>query len=54
MTEVSGIVSRRGRPIASLDDWRDYAGPASKRHWKDGRSAKELAKAWMTGEGQAP
>jgi hypothetical protein len=41
------------RSIYSVDEWRDHAGPASAEHWKDGRSAKELAKAWIKGDGIA-
>ena len=53
MTEDPRIVNRHGRPILSVDEWGEYAGPASRVHWKDGRSAKELAKAWISGAGQA-
>jgi hypothetical protein len=49
-TEVR-VLNRRRRPIHSLDEWRDQAGPAAAEHWKDGRSAKELAKAWINGDG---
>lgn len=43
------IKSQGGRAIHSLNDWLTYAPPAKKdMHWKDERSAKELAKAWMT------
>jgi hypothetical protein len=45
------IVSRRGDPIRSLDDWERLAGPASEIHWQDDRSAKELARAWIDGSG---
>ena len=51
-TEV-GVLNRHGRSIHSVDEWRDHAGPASAEHWKDGRSAKELAKAWIKGDGSA-
>jgi hypothetical protein len=46
------IVNRRGRTIATVPDWERHAAPASTKHWKDGRSAKELAKAWVAGDGQ--
>ena len=40
---------RDGHPIKTLDDWRKFAGPKGKeRHWQDGRSAKELARAWTS------
>ncbi|WMT42627.1 hypothetical protein RE628_10075 [Paenibacillus sp. D2_2] len=42
--------------IESLDDWLAYSPPAKgELHWKDGRSAKELAKAWLrTGKPSIP
>jgi hypothetical protein len=37
-----------GKTISSIDDWRTFSPPASRDlHWVDGRSAKELAKAWF-------
>lgn len=50
---TAAITNRRGEPIRSVDAWAKLAKPASESHWKDGRSAKELAKAWISGEGQA-
>jgi hypothetical protein len=47
------IRSRSGDVIKSVDDWRVLASPASEKHWKNGRSAKELARAWVDGDGQA-
>ena len=43
-------------PIESVDDWFGLAPPErGKVQWKDGRSAKELAKAWFaTGEARVP
>lgn len=37
------------RILSSLEDWRKYAGPKSSNQWADGRSAKEVAIAWLTG-----
>jgi len=37
--------------ITSLKEWENYAGPKSSFHWKDGRSAKESARAWLEGKG---
>jgi hypothetical protein len=38
---------KNGTPITTVADWRDIAPPRGKdRHWRDGRSAKELADAW--------
>jgi hypothetical protein len=47
------ITNRHGARIRSVEEWGELAKPASLRHWKDGRSAKELAKAWISGDGQA-
>jgi len=36
------------KEIRSVDDWFLYAPPKmGARHWKDGRSAKELARSWF-------
>lgn len=44
-------LSKGGTPIRSLEDWRKLAPPKGRdRHWKDGRSAKELARAWCSGD----
>ncbi len=45
------VTNRHGRRIESVEEWRVYGAPASETHWKDGRSAKELAKAWIEGSG---
>jgi hypothetical protein len=45
------VANRSGVPIHSVPEWEKLAGPASKTHWRDGRSAKELAKSWISGEG---
>lgn len=47
------VHNRHNVPIESREDWRQLASPASPIHWKDGRSAMELAKAWIGGAGQA-
>jgi hypothetical protein len=47
------IVNRKDRPIRSVDQWGVLAKPAQDLHWQDGRSAKELAKAWFDGSGPA-
>jgi hypothetical protein len=42
------ILGRQGQQIRSVDEWFRYAPPKmGSKHWKDGRSAKELAKAWL-------
>jgi hypothetical protein len=47
------IRNRKGAEIHSVEDWQTLAPPASSKHWKDGRSAKELATAWTTSSGPA-
>jgi hypothetical protein len=40
------VISKADTLIASLDDWFEHAPPKrGARHWRDGRSAKELARA---------
>jgi hypothetical protein len=40
-------LERSGNPITSVDEWFQYAPPMGRElQWRDGRSAKELAKAW--------
>ncbi len=50
------IKSFDGKNIASVSDWFSFSPPAKGGiQWKDGRSAKELAKAWFrTGKAQIP
>lgn len=38
--------------IATIDEWEEKCPPTQKNHWKDNRSAKELAREWMDKEGQ--
>src|SRR5688500_11897028 len=47
MNERLVRLSRAGTEICSLDDWATHAAPKGKdAHWEDGKSAKELARAW--------
>lgn len=47
--------NKAGRILSSLEDWARYAGPKSARQWVDGRSAKEVARAWLaSGEDLPP
>ena len=40
--------SQDGKPIQSVDDWFRFAPPKrGAEQWRDGRSAKELARAWF-------
>jgi uncharacterized protein DUF6946 len=43
------IVSKRGKLISSVQDWRRLAPPKSDHHWVPGRSAYECAAAWFSG-----
>ena len=47
-------ITKDGRAITSLLDWETYAGPKSKGHWVDDRSAKEVARAWLAGGDEMP
>ncbi len=48
-------ISKAGREIRSVEEWFDYAPPKmGARHWKDGRSAKELARSWLREEHPSP
>ncbi len=51
------IQSAAGQDIFSVEDWFQHCPPKKKgsEHWVDGRSAKELAKAWFrTGVAAVP
>ncbi|EOS54305.1 hypothetical protein [Paenibacillus barengoltzii] len=42
------IQSANGNIIANTDDWLRYSPPDKKElQWRNGRSAKELAKSWF-------
>ena len=47
-------ITKGNRIIASLSDWETHAGPKSKGHWVDDRSAKEVARAWLASGEQLP
>jgi hypothetical protein len=41
-------IAKSGNEINSVEDWFRCAPPKmGKLHWKDGRSAKELAQSWF-------
>jgi hypothetical protein len=44
-------ISKNGVNITSLREWKSLAPPKSAKHWVDGRSAKESARAWLEGNG---
>lgn len=48
------VVSPRDeqRQITSVDEWLEWAGPlGGEKQWAEGRSAKEVAKAWLRPDG---
>jgi len=47
------LIHKNNNGIESIDDWFQFAPPKEGlRQWKDGRSAKELAKAWFPQPGK--
>src|SRR4051794_28016029 len=44
------FVSDTGRRLETLADWRDHAGGVAPKQWAEGRSARELARAWLEGD----
>lgn len=46
-------ISKGTQVISSLSEWLEYAPPKSADHWVDGRSAKEVACAWLEGDGNS-
>ena len=49
------VVSPRDeqRQITTVDEWLEWAGPlGGEKQWADGRSAKEVAKAWCRPDGK--
>jgi hypothetical protein len=40
-------LTKDGQPLRTLQDWERLAGPKRADQWKDGRSAKESARAWL-------
>lgn len=38
-----------GQPIGNLSEWARLAPPAAPHHWVEGRSAYEVARAWIDG-----
>lgn len=44
-------LDRNGQQIRTVHDWQLLAGPTSPDQWRDGYSAKELAKAWAPDDG---
>jgi hypothetical protein len=47
MSDEPFVLLGDGGSITSVEEWRERGAPAGRDlHWVDGRSAKELAKAW--------
>ena len=45
---AAGTIHKGNRPLVTLDQWRLWCfDGAKRRHWQDGRSAKENARAWI-------
>jgi len=42
------MIIKNGVPITTLTEWENRAGPKRRIQWKDGRSAKEAARAWLS------
>jgi hypothetical protein len=48
-------IHKAGHDIRSIDDWLQRAPPKMpERQWKDGRSAKELARCWLRSGAASP
>ena len=49
-----GVIAKHGHRLTTLEDWRLNAPPKSRLHWKDGRSAKENARLWLSAAPRFP
>ena len=48
--EQFNILGSNDNPISTLNQWFRFAPPKKReKHWKDGRSAMELARSWLSG-----
>ena len=48
-------IKKKGKKVESIEEWKRIAPPKKENeHWKDGRSAKELAKYMMKESGYLP
>ena len=43
-----GVIAKHGHRLTTLEEWRRSAPPKGTTHWKDGRSAKENARLWLS------
>lgn len=48
------MITKSGNVLTTLDAWETHAGPKRSVHWQDGRSAKELARAWLNAVPEFP
>ena len=46
-TQATGAIRKDGHVLTTIDEWHRFAPPKRDIHWKDGRSAKESARAWV-------
>lgn len=44
---ATGTIRKELHLLTTIDEWHRFAPPKREIHWKDGRSAKENAKAWI-------
>ncbi len=42
------MIIKDDAPITTLTEWETRAGPKHRSQWRDGRSAKESARAWLS------
>lgn len=55
MNKYKLILKKSNESINTVEDWKALAPPKKKdKHWKDGRSAKELAKYMIKSQGYLP
>lgn len=47
-------IVKNGQPIIDLDDWGKRTGLTGKKHWRECRSALELARAWLDASPDLP
>ncbi|MDE0149405.1 MAG: hypothetical protein OXM58_13630 [Rhodospirillaceae bacterium] len=48
MSSAKGKISKHDKQLLNLDQWLFHAPPKGRKaHWKDGRSAKEIARLWL-------
>ena len=50
----SGVIEKGGWRLTTLEEWHSYAPPKGRTHWKDGRSAKENARLWLSAAPDLP